>query len=110
MTYILFMFRVLFLAINVLMVKETCSAKIISEVEKAKTGDVWLPRELGRFHLKDAAFVEVFKETPTGTTNNQNATVYADQYNLFITTFNAGTLKMSQYIFSSNFSCNLFMK
>ena len=51
--------------------------------------DVWLPRELGRFHLKDAAFVEVYEVTTPSLVSTENRTFNPDNYNLFITTFNA---------------------
>ena len=68
--------------------KEPCSASLLS-TEKNIFEDLWLPRELGRFHLKDAAFVEVYEITPPPQIHYKNETVYADKYNLFITTFNA---------------------
>ena len=63
------------------------------------SSDIWLPRELGRFHLKDAGFVEVYETTPDiATGGNGNATSYADQYNLYITTFSAGNLHRYAFI------------
>lgn len=61
------------------------------------SSDVWLPRELGRFHLKDAGFVEVYETTPD--IANGNATSYAEQYNLYITTFNAGIIRRYAFMF-----------
>ena len=82
---------------------EICSAKFLHNMPGVESGDIWLPRELGRFHLKDAAFVEVYETTPSLKTNDdQNTTVYADQYNLYITTFNAGILLI--FIFKIKFS------
>ena len=73
--------------------KETCFANFLPKIPSIESNEIWLPRELGRFHLKDAAFVEVYETTPSlKTIDNQNSTVYADQYNLYITTFNAGIL------------------
>ena len=87
--------------------KETCSAKVLPNIRNIETDDIWLPRELGRFHLKDAGFIEVYETTPSLQTNtNQNATVYADKYNLYITTFNAGSLPI--FTVTSNFITNIF--
>ncbi len=47
---------------------------------KPKIG--WLPKLLGTFHVKDAAFVEVFEVNP-------EAENVEDKYNLYVTTFNA---------------------
>ena len=82
--------------------KQPCSANVLPHMPNIKSGEIWLPRELGRFHLKDAGFIEVYETTPSIRTDaNRNATVYADQYNLYITPFNAGIL------FGCNFILNL---
>ena len=82
----------LFMTIAIFVVnKETCAANFVPKIPSIVSGDMWLPRELGRFHLKDAGFIEIYETTPSLDTN-QNATVYADKYNLYITTFNAGIL------------------
>ena len=86
------LYKTFFLAISIIAINK-CSANVVPTSPKAKTGEVWLPRELGRFHLKDAGFVEVYEITPSTPANNKNTTVYADHYNLYITTFNAGTAK-----------------
>ena len=65
------------------------TAKNLDKSKNLKSRDVWLPRQLGTFHLKDAGFVEVYPITDS-VTGNKNATSYADSYNLYITTFNAG--------------------
>ena len=70
-----------------------CSAKVVPDSSKLTSGDLWLPRELGRFHLKDAGFVEVYERTPSEVSNDgENEETYPEKYNLFITTFNAGNL------------------
>ena len=75
-----------------------CSAKVVSYSSKLKSGDLWLPRELGRFHLKDAGFVEVYERTPSEVSNDEaNKETYPEKYNLFITTFNAGNLINSTF-------------
>ena len=48
----------------------------------ASSAEHWLPRSLGTFHLKDAAFIDAFEVRP-------DAENYADRYNLYFTTFNA---------------------
>ena len=93
MVRLLIQYRSFFLAIS-LIATDKCSGNVVPTSPKAISGDLWLPRELGRFHLKDAGFVEVYETTPSTKANNKNTTVYADQYNLYITTFNAGTVKM----------------
>ena len=65
------------------------TAKNLDKSKNVKSGDVWLPRLLGTFHLKDAGFVEVYPITDS-VAKDKNATDYADRYNLYITTFNAG--------------------
>ena len=73
-----------------------CSAKFLPDSSKLKSGDLWLPRELGRFHLKDAGFVEVYERTPSEVSKDGvNDETYPEKYNLFITTFNAGNLTNS---------------
>ena len=68
-------------------------AKKLPGGNNVQSRDVWLPRQLGTFHLKDAGFVEVYPITPSITSSSDpNLTSYADNYNLFITTFNAGSL------------------
>lgn len=51
------------------------------DIQDNKEQEVWLPRELATFHLKDAAFVEVFETSP-------NVSGHADRFTLYITTFN----------------------
>ena len=70
-------------------VNNLITAKNLDKSKNVKSRDVWLPRQLGTFHLKDAGFVEVYPITDA-VTENKNATSYADSYNLYITTFNAG--------------------
>ena len=41
----------------------------------------WMPRSLGSFYLKDAAFIEALEIHP-------EAENYADRYTLYFTTFN----------------------
>jgi len=80
-----------------------CSAKFLPDSSKLKSGDLWLPRELGRFHLKDAGFVEVYERTPIEVSKDgENEETYPEKYNLFITTFNAGNLTNST-IFQTSF-------
>ena len=76
--------------------QDPCSAKFIPDSSKLKSGDLWLPRELGRFHLKDAGFVEVYERTPSEVPKDgESDNTYPEKYNLFITTFNAGNLTNS---------------
>ena len=80
-----------------------CSAKFLPDSSKLKSGDLWLPRELGRFHLKDAGFVEVYERTPSEVSKDgENEETYPEKYNLFITTFNAGNL-INSTIFHMSF-------
>ena len=80
-----------------------CSAKFLPDSSKLKSGDLWLPRELGRFHLKDAGFVEVYERTPSEVSKDgENEETYPEKYNLFITTFNAGNL-INSAIFRMSF-------
>ena len=84
---------IIFVCCLVVFNNKLITAKKLPESKNVKSRDVWLPRQLGTFHLKDAGFVEVFPITPSVTsTSDQNLTSYADNYNLFITTFNAGNL------------------
>merc|ERR1711936_87548 len=70
-----------------------CSAKVVPDSSKLTSGDLWLPRELGRFHLKDAGFVEVYERTPSEVSNvGADEETYPEKYNLFITTFNAAAM------------------
>ena len=90
MFYSLNILKTLFLVLWPLIIgKQPCSASIVSAEKKIDFNDLWLPRELGRFRLKDAAFVEVYEVTQPSPLDGINVTVYADKYNLYITTFNA---------------------
>ena len=82
--------------------QDPCSAKFIPDSSKLKSGDLWLPRELGRFHLKDAGFVEVYERTPSEVSKDgESDNTYPEKYNLFITTFNAGNLTNSTILHMS---------
>jgi len=72
-------------------VNNLITAKNLDKSKNVKSRDVWLPRLLGTFHLKDAGFVEVYPITDS-VTGNKNITSYADSYNLYITTFNAAAV------------------
>ena len=65
-----------------------CLAMLLAVAYGATTRrrqDVWLPREIGRFSLPHAAFVEIFQR-------DDPDAEYVDQLDLVISTFNAGTL------------------
>lgn len=84
------MLKIFIFTISLLVSHDKLSiAKTLQSGRNVKSRDVWLPRQLGTFHLKDAGFVEVYPVTPSEKSNT-NATSYAEQYNLYITTFNAG--------------------
>ena len=80
-------------------------AKTLQSGRNVKSRDVWLPRQLGTFHLKDAGFVEVYPVTPSEKSNT-NATSYAEQYNLYITTFNAGIFFISKRKLTKDYVIN----
>ena len=57
----------------------------------------WLPRSLGSFYLKDAAFIEAIEIHPA-------AENYADRFTLYFTTFNpSGLISVSDISFCYSF-------
>ena len=62
----------------------------VVELEKASSAsasnNVWLPRSLGSFPLKDAGFIEAYQTHP-------EADNYSDRYTLYLTTFNFGKIQ-----------------
>ena len=56
----------------------------------AVVAEHWLPRSLGSFYLKDAAFIEAIEIHPM-------AENYADRYTLYFTTFNPSALNSFKY-------------